>query len=99
MTNKHLGSSLDEYLAEEGILVEATARAQKKILAWQIERAMKEQRISKRAMARRMRTSHAALLRLIDPENTSVTLRTMQRAAAILGKQVRLELIDANQAR
>ena len=94
MTNKHFGSSLDDFLAEEGILEEATARAQKKVLAWQIGQAMKAKNISKRAMAKRMRTSHAALLRLLDPENTSVTLRTMQRAAAILGKQVRLELVD-----
>jgi transcriptional regulator with XRE-family HTH domain len=95
MTDRKLGSSLDDFLADEGILEEATSRAQKKVLAWQIGQAMKEQKISKRAMAKRMNTSHAAVLRLLNPDNTSVTLRTMQRAAAVLGKQVRLELVDA----
>ncbi|MBW2294915.1 MAG: XRE family transcriptional regulator [Deltaproteobacteria bacterium] len=93
--NPHRGSSLDEFLAEEGILEEATARAAKKALAWQFAQAMKEQNVTKAALARRMKTSRAQLDRLLDPENQSVTLKTLARAAEILGMRVRIELLDA----
>ena len=66
----------------------------KRVLAWQITNAMKQGKISKTKMARRMKTSRAALDRLLDPGNGSVTLRTMDRAAAALGKRLRLELVD-----
>ncbi len=89
---KHLGSSLDELLAEDGTLAEAEAAALKRVIAWQVERGMGEKRISKSDMARAMRTSRAALDRLLDPKNESVTLRTMARAASVLGKRLRLEL-------
>jgi antitoxin HicB len=92
---QNLGSSFEDFLEEEGLLEEATATAIKRVLAWQIEEAMKKEGLSKSAMARLMRTSRPALDRLLDPENTSVTLRTMQRAAVILGKRVRLDLVDA----
>jgi antitoxin HicB len=87
------GSTLDEFLAEEGILEEATEYAIKAVLAWQIEQAMKAQKLSKSAMAQRMGTSRAQLDRLLDPDNTSVTLHTLQKAAATLGRKVRLELV------
>jgi DNA-binding Xre family transcriptional regulator len=89
------GSSLDEFLEEEGILEEATAKAAKKALAWQFAQAMKEQNITKAALARRMKTSRAQLDRLLDPENQSVTLKTLVRAAEILGMRVQIELLDA----
>lgn len=91
----HRGSSLDEFLAEEGILEEATAKAAKKALAWQFAQAMKEQNVTKAALARRMKTSRAQLDRLLDPENQSVTLKTLARAAEILGMRMQIELLDA----
>jgi hypothetical protein len=87
------GSTLDAFLAEEGLLDEATEHAIKGVLAWQIDQEMKAQNLSKVAMARRMQTSRAQLDRLLDPENSSVTLHTLHRAAAILGKRLRMELV------
>jgi antitoxin HicB len=89
---KHIGSSFDELLAEDGTLAAAEAAALKRVIAWQVERGMGEKRMSKADMARAMRTSRAALDRLLDPKNESVTLRTMARAASALGKRLRLEL-------
>ncbi len=93
--NPHLGSKFEDYLAEEGLLEEVTATAMKRVLAWQIAQAMKKQRVTKSAMAKRMRTSRAALDRLLDADNTSVTLQTMGRAAAVLGKELSITLKDA----
>lgn len=93
--NPHLGSKFDDFLAEDGLLEEVTATAMKRVLAWQIVQAMKKQRITKTAMARRMVTSRAALDRLLDTDNTSVTLQTMGRAAAALGKELSIMLKDA----
>lgn len=90
---KNIGSSFDDFLEEEGILAETTAEAVKRLLAWQIVEAMKNDQISKAEMARRMQTSRAALDRLLDPENSSVTLKTMHKAAKVLGKQIRMELV------
>ena len=92
---RYVGSSLDDLLAEDRTLGEASAVALKRVIAYEIRRTMEEQRISKTTMARRMQTSRAALNRLLDPNNTSVTLVTMDRAAAVLGKKLRLELVDA----
>ncbi len=91
--NPHIGSSLEDFLAEEGRLEEATEIAIKRVLAWQIERAMRAEGLTKAEMARRMRTSRAQLDRLLDPDNTSVTLHTMQRAAATVGRRLKLELV------
>jgi antitoxin HicB len=91
----HIGSSFDEFLAEEGILDEVSAVAQKRVLAWQLTEAMRKRRVSKAQMARRMGTSRSALDRLLDPENASVTLATMGRAATALGKRLRIQLVDA----
>jgi antitoxin HicB len=90
--NPHIGSSLDEFLKEEGILEEARAIALKEALAWQVERAMKREKITKAEMARRMHTSRAALDRLLDPKNVSVTLQTLFRAAHAVGSDLRIEL-------
>ncbi|MEX0828266.1 MAG: helix-turn-helix domain-containing protein [Haliea sp.] len=92
MTNKHIGSSFDEFLKDEGIHEEATAHAIKRVLAWQIEQAMTEQGISKSEMAKRMKTSRAQLDRLLDPDNDKVQLDTVQRAAAAVGRTLHLEL-------
>lgn len=91
--NPHIGSSFDSFLDEEGILHDVEAVAIKRVLARKVRRAMKEQGLSKAAMARRMKTSRMALDRLLDPDNTSVTLNTMLRAAAAVGKRVRVELV------
>lgn len=92
MANKHIGSNFDDFLAEEAMLEEATATAMKRVIAWQIEQEMKAQKLSKTAMAERMRTSRASLNRLLDAEDTSLTLTTLASAATALGKQIRFEL-------
>jgi antitoxin HicB len=84
-----IGSSFEDFLVEEGILDACTTAAIKRVLARQVERAMREQNLTKSEMARRMRTSRPAL----DRHNTSVTLNAMQRAAAVVGRRLRLELV------
>ena len=91
--NPHIGSSLEEFLNEEGILEEARAVALKESLAWQVRQAMKKSKINKVGMARRMNTSRAALDRLLDPGNASVTLQTLCRAARAIGRDLRIELV------
>ncbi len=93
MRRENKGSSFDGWLKEEGIYEEVSAAAIKRVLARQIEHAMKEKRLSKAEVARRMQTSRAALDRLLDAQNGSVTLNTLYRAAAAVGRQVRLELV------
>lgn len=92
MNRKHLGSDFDEFLAEEGILAETEAVAVKRIIASQLAQFMKNNNLTKTAMARKMQTSRSALDRLLDPSNPSITLQTMDRAAKALGKQLRIEL-------
>jgi len=93
MKKKNIGSSFDSWLREENIYEETTAGAIKRVLARQVEAAMADQGVTKTEMARRMRTSRAALNRLLDPQNDSVTLTTLQKAAAAVGREVRLELV------
>ena len=92
MENKHIGSNFDDFLTEEALLEDATATAMKRVIAWQIEHEMKAQKLSKTAMASKMHTSRAALNRLLDATDTSLTLTTLASAAAALGKRVRVEL-------
>jgi DNA-binding Xre family transcriptional regulator len=93
--NPHRGSTLESYLREEGVYEEVTLRAIKSVLAWRISEMMKKQRITKSQMAKRMKTSRTAVDRLLDSENTLVTLQTMGRAAAVLGKELTIGLRDA----
>ena len=93
LDEKHIGSSLEDFLREEGYLEEARAVAVKRVLAWQIEQIMKEQRLTKVEMAKRMGTSRSQLDRLLDPENVKIQLDTIQRAAAAVGKEIRLEIV------
>jgi antitoxin HicB len=93
MMNKHIGSDFDDYLQEQGLLAEASATARKRVLAYQIQQAMQRRKLSKTAMAHRMRTSRASLNRLLDPENGSVTLQTLERAAEAVGMRLRVELV------
>ena len=90
--SKHVGSNFDNFLTEEGLLGEAEATATKRVIAYQLSQFMEENKLSKSAMARRMQTSRSALDRLLDSSNSSVTLRTMDRAARALGKRLRIVL-------
>jgi antitoxin HicB len=90
---RNVGSSFDSWLREEGTYEEVTASALKRVLARQVEAAMKEKQLSKAEMARRMRTSRAALDRLLDPEYDAVTLNTLRKAAVAVGRELRLELV------
>ena len=91
MDRKHLGSSFEDFLREEGTLEETTSRAIKRVLARQLQKLMHENGLSKSEMARRMQTSRPALERLLDPDNDSVTLNTLQKAAKAVGRELRLE--------
>jgi antitoxin HicB len=93
--NPHIGSSLENFLKEEGLYEDATNHAVKRMLAWQVEKAMHDQGITKTEMARRMGTSRAHLDKLLDPENDKVQLDTVQRAASVVGRRVRLVLVKA----
>ncbi len=91
--NQHIGSNFDDFLAEEGILAETQAVAWKRVITFQITQLMTEQNISKTAMAEKMQTSRAAIDRLLDTDNASATLQTLEKAAIALGKQLRIELV------
>ena len=94
----HSGSSFDSFLEEEGILQETEAIVMKRVIAWQFERAMKEQHKTKQAMARELRTSRSQLDRLLDPRNVSVSLETITRAAKVLGKHLVIRIADSRRA-
>lgn len=89
---ENIGSSFDDFLTEDNLLEICEEQAIKEILADQIRMAMENEGLNKTAMAKRMKTSRQALDRLLDPSNTSVTLHTMQRAAAAVGRKLTLEL-------
>jgi predicted XRE-type DNA-binding protein len=95
----HSGSTFDSFLEEEGIREEVEAVAIKRVLAWQLEHAMQEQQKTKQAMAKQLHTSRSQLDRLLDPENVSVTLDTITRAARALGKRVIIRVADAKAKR
>jgi antitoxin HicB len=90
--NKHIGSDFDDFLREQGLLAEAEATAVKRVIAHQIEKEMAERRISKSALARVMQTSRSSLDRLLDPENASVTLVTLESVASALGRKLKVQL-------
>jgi len=93
--NKHRGSSFREFLREDGMLEEVQAVALKRAVALKVYDLMKKKKLSKSALAAEMRTSRAAIHRLLDPQNTSVTLATLNRAARSLGQKVKIELVPA----
>ena len=95
----HSGSSFDSFLEEEGIRDEVEAVAIKRVLAWQLEQALKEQQKTKQAMAKQLHTSRSQLDRLLDPRNVSVTLDTITRAARALGKRVIIRVADVKAKR
>ena len=92
MSNQHMGSSFDDFLKEEAMLDETTAVAIKRVVAWQIAEEMKAQNLTKTALAKRMHTSRAALNRLLDENDASLTLTTLASVASALGKRVSVQL-------
>ena len=90
---KYLGSSFESWLEEEGILDETTSHAVKSVLAWQLTQEMKKKKITKQQMAIAMKTSRAQLDRVLNPKSGNVTLETLQRAAKIVGRELRVELV------
>jgi DNA-binding Xre family transcriptional regulator len=95
MGKKNIGSSFDDFLQEEAILEDATAVALKRVIAWQIAEEMKAQQITKTELAKRMHTSRAALNRLLDDADPSLTLTTLASAAAALGRKVNIQFAVA----
>jgi len=95
LSKKNIGSSFDDFLQEESLLESSTAVALKRVIAWQIDQEMKAQKLTKTELAKRMHTSRAALNRLLDENDTSLTLTTLASAAAALGKKVNLQLAAA----
>ena len=92
MSKKHMGSSIDDFLKEEGIFEETQAQAVKEVVAWQLAEAMKKRKISKKKMAMLLKTSRTQVDRLLDAKN-DITLSSLQRAAAIVGHRVVIELV------
>lgn len=88
----NVGSSLENFLHDEGILEAATAIAAKRVLAWQLQQAMSECKLTKTEMAARMKTTRAQLDRVLNPNDGNVTIETLHRAAAAVGRKLRLEL-------
>ena len=91
--NRHRGPTLDSFLEQEGVLGEFQARAIKEVIAWQLADAMKERKLSKNRLAAMMHTSRTQIDRVLDPKDGNVTIETLQRAAAIVGRRVQLELV------
>ena len=91
--NKHRGSTLDSFLEGEGVLGEFQARAIKEVIAWQLAEAMKDRKLTKTALAALMKTSRTQINRVLDPNDGNVTIETLQRAAALVGRRVQLELV------
>lgn len=92
MSKKHMGSSIDDFLKEEGIFEEAQAQAVKEVVAWQLTEAMKKKKISKNRLAKLLKTSRTQVDRILDPKN-DITLGSLQRAAAMVGRRVTIELV------
>lgn len=93
--NPHIGSSFDDFLDEENLLVEANEIAIERVIAWQLQQEIESKNMTKTSVAKAMGTSRAAVDRLLDPDNTSVTLNTLSKAARILGKRIEIELVEA----
>ncbi len=88
----HIGTSFDDFLENENMLDACSAVATKRVLAWQLQQEMEKSNVSRSELARRMETSRASVNRLLDPQNPSVNLQTMERAARMLGKRLEIQL-------
>jgi antitoxin HicB len=92
MSKKHMGSSIDDFLKEEGVFEESQAQAIKEVVAWQLARAMKKKKISKARMAALLKTSRTQVDRILDAKD-DITLSSLQRAAAMVGRRVIINLV------
>ncbi|HMH88405.1 MAG TPA: helix-turn-helix transcriptional regulator [Steroidobacteraceae bacterium] len=90
--NKFVGSGFDDFLREDAQLEETTAVAMKRVIAWKISQAMKEQKITKKGLAERMHTSRSQVDRILDENDPALTLESLSKAASALGRRVRVEL-------
>jgi antitoxin HicB len=93
--NPHIGSLFDDFLDEEDLLTQVNEIAIKRVIAWQLQQEIQTKHMTKTEVAKAMGTSRAAVDRLLDPDNTSVTLNTLDRAARVLGKRIKIELVEA----
>lgn len=91
MKKKHIGSHFDEFLQEEGTLAEVEAAAVKRVLSYKLERELSLKKMTKQVLAKKMKTSRSALDRLLEPDNVSVTLLTLEKAALALGKKLKID--------
>lgn len=92
--NKHIGSSFDDFLDEENLLTNTTAEALKRVLAWQINNFLEINHLNKKTFAERMKTSRSQLDRLLDPENTNISLKALVSTAKAMGKHVEIRIVD-----
>ena len=88
------GSSFDEFLREEGILEETEAVAIKRVIAWQLQQGMRQKHITKKAMAEQLGTSRSQVDRLLDPGHAGVTINTLAKAAKVVGKRLKVQIMD-----
>ncbi len=93
LNKKAIGSSFDDFLQEENILAESDSVAIKRVVAFEVQKSMEEEHITKTEMAKRMNTSRSALTRLLDPLNNSITLATIETALAAIGKRVQIQIV------
>ena len=93
MSKKHVGSSIDDFLKEEGIFEEAQAQAVKEVVAWQLAQAMRKKKISKARMARLLKTSRTQVDKLLSPRDGNVTIKTLHKAAAVVGKRFEYKFV------
>ena len=91
---KHIGSSFDDFLEEENLLAETSAEALKRVLAWQIKNFLEVNHINKKTFAQKMKTSRSQLDRLLDPENTNISLKALVSTANAMGKHVEIRITD-----
>lgn len=94
-SNPYIGSSFDDFLDEENLLAEANEIAIKRVIAWQLQQKIESKQMTKTGLAKAMGTSRAEVDRLLDPDNTSVTLNTLSKAARVLGKSIKIDLVEA----
>ena len=92
------GSSLDDFLKEEGIYEEVVAQVEKEIISWQLAQAMTKKRITKKRMAELMKTSRTQVDKLLNPKDGNVTIKTLHKAAAVVGKRFEYKLVDADRS-
>jgi antitoxin HicB len=95
MNNKHIGTTFDDFLEKEGLRAKVETNAIKRVIAFQLADLMQKENLSKTDMAKRMKTSRSSIERLLNPQNESVTLQTLERAALALGKKLEIKFISA----